>query len=45
MPDKTSAAIWFTEHVLVEKFQKLAKIKKFDVSAFNQEILDMSSRG
>ena len=44
MPDKTSAAIWFTEQVLVEKFQKLAKIKKFDIGAFNQEILKMSRK-
>ena len=42
MPNKTTAAIWFTEYVLNERFQRLAKKKQFDIAAFNNGVLEMS---
>ena len=44
MPDKTTAAVWFAENVLVDKFTKLAKTKHYDIDAFNHEILEMSRK-
>ena len=41
MPNRTTAAIWFTENVLNERFQKLAKKKQFDIEAFNSKVLEM----
>ena len=42
MPDNTTAAIWFAEHFLSDRFQKLAKSKQSDIAAFNNQIVDMS---
>ena len=42
MPNKTTAAVWFAETVLLEKFRKIAKVKQFDITTFNDAILDMS---
>ena len=42
MPDKTTAAIWFTENVLTDKFRKLSKKKQFDIASFNNSIIEMS---
>ena len=33
--DKTTAAVWFAENVLWDRFRQLAKVKQFDISAFN----------
>jgi hypothetical protein len=42
MPDKSTAAVWFTENVLSERFWKLAKTKQFDISSYNNRVLEMS---
>ena len=42
MHDKTTAAVWFTEHFLSNRFQKLAKVKQYDISSFNERVLEMS---
>ena len=42
MPDKTTAAVWFTEQVLSDKFRQLAKARSFKITEFNEKILEMS---
>ena len=42
MPDKTTAAVWFTEQVLSDKFKQLARARSFKITEFNEKILEMS---
>ena len=42
MPDGSKAAVWFTENVLSERFKQLAKSKQFDITSFNDKVLEMS---
>ena len=38
MPDKTTAAVWFTEQVLSDKFKQLARARSFKITEFNENI-------
>ena len=40
MPDKTTAALWFVTNVLHGKFQVLAKSRRFNISGFNNAIIN-----
>ena len=42
MPDKSTAAVWFTENVLSDRLRQLAKAKAFPIKAFNEGILQMA---
>ena len=42
MADGSTTAVWFAEHFLSQRFQELATIRQFDISAFNQGILEVS---
>ena len=38
MPDTMTAAVWFTQNVLKERFLKEAKTKKFDINNINRVV-------
>ena len=40
MADKTTAALWFVKNVLYGKFQVLAKSRRYNISSFNNAIID-----
>ena len=42
MSDKSTSAVWFTENFLCDTLKQLAKSRHYDISAFNQRILEMS---
>ena len=41
MPDGMTAALWFSQNVLIGKFQVLAKARSYNISRFNEAISSM----
>ena len=43
MPDRSKAALWFVDNVVVKRFKEQAKIKKFAIKNFNDSVQRTSS--
>ena len=44
LPDRLTAAIWFVQNILYDKFKSLAVLKKFDISKLNEAIRSIGTQ-